>query len=104
MGAWNFEELGNWDIDTLIDSGFNYDMWGELGQEQAFLQELLEIVQDAKEQISQEEKTLQKKEYMRVLVSIPIDEAVKAAMPIEQKGAPTVTKNAKESPSWIKAF
>ena len=33
-----------------------------------------------------------------------IDEAVKAAMPIEQKGAPTVTKNAKESASWIKAF
>lgn len=32
-----------------------------------------------------------------------IDEAVKAALPIEQKGAPSVTKNAKESASWIKA-
>jgi hypothetical protein len=41
MGAWNFEELGNWDIDTLAIGGFGEEMLEGLNQQQAFLMELL---------------------------------------------------------------
>jgi hypothetical protein len=41
MGAWNFEELGNWDIDTLAIGGFGEEMLASLGQQQQFLMELL---------------------------------------------------------------
>jgi hypothetical protein len=41
MGAWNFEELGNWDMDTLAIGGFGEEMLASLGQQQQFLMELL---------------------------------------------------------------
>jgi hypothetical protein len=41
MGSWNFEELGNWDIDTLAIGGFGEEMLEGLNQQQAFLMELL---------------------------------------------------------------
>jgi hypothetical protein len=41
MGSWNFEELGNWELDTLALGGFGEEMLAGLGQQQQFLMELL---------------------------------------------------------------
>jgi hypothetical protein len=41
MGSWDFEELGNWELDTLALGGFGEEMLEGLNQQQAFLMELL---------------------------------------------------------------
>jgi hypothetical protein len=73
-GEWNWDQLSSWNASDLTEWGMDEELQSVWKRDIAALNSLL----DSEEELKEETETLRPKEYARVLISIPVDQAIEA--------------------------